>query len=300
MRDDLSHRPLPLGEGERQPPVERGGDPVLDGRARHRGHRRGGVPPLGERGLHGERLVPLEPLARLPQVLAVRRPVDRPDGQLPWPQVMLRAHLGGQRVLTGVQGLEHGVDVPGDRPRGQLGARRVDRDQLLGELLGELRGQPLVGGGDREQLVLGVHQLAAAAEARHRAGEQGERALLQLLRVEPDAGEERELQLARAVGDDDLKPLLVRPPAGGRLRPLAGNVPPDHAGHGHPGEHGDVVALAAGSRAGSARPWCNSGGGSGAAGHRPSAGRRPSRTCRSPSCPAPGPKDRAAWSRGPA
>ena len=90
-------------------------------------------------------------------VVAVRRPVDRPDRQLARPQVVLRAHLGGQRVLAGVQGLEHGVDVPGYRPRGQLGARRADRDQLVGELFGELRGHPVVGGGDGEQLVLGVH-----------------------------------------------------------------------------------------------------------------------------------------------
>jgi hypothetical protein len=228
VRDDLAHRPLPLGEAERQPPVERGGDPVLGRRAGHRGHGKGGVPPLGERGLHGERLVPLEPLARLPQVIAVGRPVDGPDGQFPRPQVMLRADLGRQRVLARVQRLQDRVDVPGDRPRGQLGARRVDGDQLRGELLGQLRGQPLVSGRDREQLILRLHQLAAAAKARHRAGEQGERALRQLLGVESDAGEERELQLARAVGDDDLKPLL-RTTAGRRLRPLTGNVRPDDA-----------------------------------------------------------------------
>ena len=120
---------------------------------------------------------------------------------------------------------------------------RVDRDQFRGELLGKLRGQPLVGGGDREELVLGVHQLAAAAEAGHRACEQGERALLQLLGVKADAVEERELQLAGAVGDDDLEPLL-RAAAGRRLRALTRDVRPDHAGHGHPGEHGHVVALA--------------------------------------------------------
>ena len=97
-------------------------------------------------------------------------------------------------------------------------------------------------GRGREQLVLRVHQLAAAAEAGHRAGEQPERALLQLLRVEPDAVEERELQLARAVGDDDLEPLL-RAAAVRSFPRLAGDGPADHAGRGDLGEHGDVVVL---------------------------------------------------------
>ena len=169
----------------------------------------------------------LSRLRRVPQVVAVGGPVDRPQRQLARPQVVPLAHLGGQRVLARVQGVEHGADVPGDRPRGQLGGRRVDRDQLGGELLGELGGQPVVGGRDREQLVLGVHQLAAAAEAGHRAGEQGERALLQLLGVEPDAVEERELQLARAVGDDDLEPLL-RAAAVRSLPRLAGDWAAEH------------------------------------------------------------------------
>jgi hypothetical protein len=83
--DHLAHLLLPRSERERQAAVEGRGDPVGDLRPRHRGHRRRGVPPLSERDLHGERLVPLEPPARVPQVLPVLRPVYRPDRQLTRP-----------------------------------------------------------------------------------------------------------------------------------------------------------------------------------------------------------------------
>ena len=142
--------------------------------------------------------------------------------QLARPQVVPRAHLGGQRVLA---------RRPGSRARRRRAGRSSTRSAWRSP------GRP--GSApwrtprrapwsaarrrrDREQLVLGVHQLAAAAEAGHRAGEQAERALLQLLRVEADAGEERELQLARAVGDDDLEPLLDGPPP---VRALAARWP---------------------------------------------------------------------------
>ena len=149
---------------------------------------------------------------------------------------------------------------------------------------------------DREQLVLGVHQLAAAAEAGHRARRTG--------RARPAAAASRESPTpAKKVSCSLPVPSVTMtsrrccgPRPGGAVRRAGRDWCPDHAGHGHPGEHGDVVALAAASRAGSARPWCSTGAGSGAAGHRPSAGRRPSRTCRSSSCPAAGPADRAAWS----
>ena len=79
----LADLALAFGERERQPLVERGHQAVGDRRPRHRRHRGGGQPPLRQRGLHGEGLVPLETFPRVGQLGPVLRTVDRPDRKLP-------------------------------------------------------------------------------------------------------------------------------------------------------------------------------------------------------------------------
>ena len=169
---------------ERQPRVERFGQPAGLPRARGGRHRGGGVPALGERGLQHERLVPLEAVPRPAGVIDVQRPVNGPDRLGQPAEAMALAEFSGQRVLTDVEGVEQGPDRPGDLPGGDLGAGRVDRDQFGGVVRCDL-------GGDTQPARLGQHlavrvdQLPAAAEGGDRAREQARRLRAQQLLIEP-------------------------------------------------------------------------------------------------------------------
>ena len=235
--DRLAHRDLPRGQGERQPRVELVGDAAVDVRARHGRHGRGGQPPLRQRGLQQERLVPLEPLPGPLQVGLVERPVDGADRLGPADEPVPLPELGRERVLTRVQRVQHGLDRPGDHPRAGLGAGRVDRDHLGGELGRQLRREVGVGRRPGQQFVLRVDQLQPGAEAGHGAREHADHAGHQRLDDVLTAGvapEERQHQLGAVVGDDHLGPAGAVSLAGHLVR----------ADVVDPGQHGDVVAFA--------------------------------------------------------
>ena len=65
------------------------------------------------------------------------RPVIQPAATSP--VALSFINLIEAHVLAAIR-RKHRVDMPGDRPRGQLRARRVDGDQLIGEFFGELGG----------------------------------------------------------------------------------------------------------------------------------------------------------------
>ena len=236
LGDRLAHRDLPRGQGERQARVELVGDAAVDVRARHGRHGRRGQPPLRQRGLQQERLVPLEPLPGPFQVGLVERPVDGADRLGPAGQPVPLPELGRQRVLPRVQRVQHGLDRPGDHPRAGLGAGRVDRDHLGGELGRQLRREVGVRRRAGQHLVLRVNQLQPGAEPGHGAREHADHAGYQRLDDVPPAGippEEAQHQLGAVVGDDHL--------AAGGAAPLRHRV---RAHAVDPGQHGDVVALA--------------------------------------------------------
>jgi hypothetical protein len=237
VRDGLAHCHLAGGESKGQLRVELVGDAVRHMRAGHGGQGGGRHPALSQRGLQHERLVPLEPLDGTLAVLPVQRAVDGPDGlglpvqSVPFPD------LGGQRVLPRVQGIQDGLDRPGDDPRADLGGGRVDGDQLGGELGGQLGGEVGVGRGPGQHLVLRVDELEPAAEAGHGACEHADHAGHEVL---PEAvlgpgrpEEEGQHQLGAVVGDDHLAP---------RAEVAIGHLL--HADVIDAGQHGDVVALA--------------------------------------------------------
>jgi hypothetical protein len=234
--DGLAHRHLARGEGERQSGVELVGDAVVHVRPGHGRQGGGGHPPLGQRGLQHERLVPLQPQHGPLLVRPVQRAVDGPDGFGPAVQPVPFPQFGGQRIGPGVQGLQDGLDRPADGPRADLGGGRVDRDQLGGELGGQLGGQVGVGRRAGQHLVLRVDQLEPAAEAGHGAREHAHHAGHEL---SPEAllgsrgpEEEGQHQLGAVVGDDHLAP---------RAEVAVGHRA--HADVINAGQHGHVVAL---------------------------------------------------------
>ena len=238
-------------------------------RPRDRGVVGRGPAALGQHDLQDERLVPLQALPRPVPVGVVDRAVDAAQRVGVARQPVLAPDRGRQRVGGHVQDVERDPHRVGDPPRGHLGRGRVDRDQLGREL-----GRPGPGRALPQQLVVGVGQLALAAEAGHLAREQAAHAGLELLLAPAlvAAAEERQRQPAVPVGDDGLED---------RAAPVA------HRAGGHRGDlghHGDVLALDAGRPGRSARRAGRTGAGSGRAGRRPCAGpgrcRASSRPCR--------------------
>ena len=285
-----------LGERERQPPVERGGEPVRDRRARHRGHRRGGEPPLGERGLHGERLVPLEPLAR------ARCRSSRSVGR--W--IARSASSRGHRSYRS-------RDLGGSGSSPASSASRTAPTAWRSSTRSAWRSPGRPGSARwrtprRARWPAGRRRRDRAA-ARTRGGRAGggrgswtpcprtgrARPAVSCLAWNPTPAKKVSCSLPVPSVTMTSSRLLGR--RGRRLR-LAGTGPPSTAGRCHPGEHGDVVALAQRVERGQLAP------GVVAArvvaqqvADRAQAEDLLERVAR-PSCPAAGPADRGAWSRG--
>ena len=235
-------------------------------------------------------------LRRAPQVGAVGRPVDRPDGQRPRPQVVPRAHLGGsgsspasrvsrRRRRTGRSSTRSAWRSPGRPGSAQWrtprrapwsAGRRRTRPGAA-----RTRGAP-AGGGRGSWTPCRRTGRARPAAAAWRGSRRRAKNVSWSLPV-PSVT----MTSSRCFG-----PRAVR-----SLPRLAGDGPADHGGRGDLGEHGDVVVLPQRVERGQLAP------GVVAAGvvaqqvtDRAQAEGLLERVAR-PSCPAAGPADRGAWSR---
>ncbi len=219
---------LAHGQLERQPGVVGVEQPVGHARARRRRVRGGGEPPLRQHRLQQERLVPLQPVPRPPDVGPVDRPVDAAQRVGQAAQAVAFHDRLRHRVLD-VQNVQGDPDRSGDLPGGDLLGGRVDRDHLCG-VLGGGPGRVVT---HVEQLIVGMSELALAPEGGDLAGEQSVQAggELPLAPVLPPPGEEGKDQLPAPVGH-------------GRLEDRAPPVAHRAAGHlGDHGLHGHVLAI---------------------------------------------------------
>ncbi|CAM4128230.1 hypothetical protein NORO109296_20645 [Nocardiopsis rhodophaea] len=152
------------------------------------------------------------------------------------------AQFGGERVGDVVDLVEQGAQAPLDVHGGDVLGRRVDGDDLVGELSDALLLAAVVG----QHLVLGVCELGGAPVVADPPGEQSAGADPQVLHVVPGLLEEDQGEPVGAVGDDDLQALGLTP--GGALAELA-------AAHAvHVGHHGDLLALGQGAKRGELAP----------------------------------------------
>ena len=197
------------GQLERQPGPERIDQPSGTGNPRP-----GRVllrlgPTLGQGDLQHHRLVPGQPVLCPLDVGVALRPVDLLDGLGPGQQLMSRAEVVRQGIFHVVRRVQHegdGVrDVPGADVLGCGIDDKLETDEAASRPLGFVEVD--VG----EQLVLRVGQLTGLVEPRDGAGEQPG-ATWQQIAAEPAAfAEERDLELAMAVGHDQLgdRPLAL-------------------------------------------------------------------------------------------
>ncbi len=204
LRDGL----LALGEGEGELGVEGVEQAAGSGAARDGRELGVGVPAAGQRDLEDEGLVPLQPLPGVVDVGLGARPVDLQQGLGEGDQSAALAQCVRQRVHGLMGAGQYGVHAFGDLPGLQLGAGRVDRDQLVREGGG---GVP-VGGVRPERLVRGVGELELAVEHADLAREHGAGARQQVLVGLVDARpEEDQLEAAAAVGDGHLQAFAAAP-----------------------------------------------------------------------------------------